>query len=116
MRIPTLLAIGLLAEMAIAAAQGPAPLAKQINMPPTSTLTGCLKGSVDQYFVIDSSFFEHVLLAKGHEFGPYVDHMVTLTGKADNERDASSSSDEGSPRGNRFFSVDEVTDQGPCKK
>ena len=42
--------------------------------------------------------------------------MVTLTGKADHNRDASASSDEGNGTGNRFFAVDDFGDKGGCKK
>ena|SRR5271166_5628594 len=116
MRIPMLLAIALLAGMALATAQNPTPEPPQVNTPPTSTVTGCLKGSVNQYYVVEKNGTRHVLLAKGHDLSPYVNHMVTLTGKADNNRDASASSDEGTARGNRFFAVDSVDDQGACKK
>jgi hypothetical protein len=116
MRIPMLLAIALLAGMALATAQNPAPESAQINTPPTSTVTGCLKGSVNQYYVVEKNGTTHVLQAKGHNLSPYVNHMVTLTGKADVNRDASASSDEGTAHGNRFFAVDSVSDQGACKK
>jgi hypothetical protein len=86
------------------------------SVPTSSTITGCLKGSKNQYYVMEKNGTRHVLLAKGKDLSPYVDHEVTVTGKADSNRDASSSSDEGSGRGNRFFSVDEVSDQGACKK
>jgi len=115
MRIPMLLAIVLLAGMALATAQNPTSEPPQLNTPPTSTLTGCLKGSVNQYYVVEKNGTTHVLLAKGHDLISYVNHLVTLTGKADNNRDASASSDSAA-RGNRFFSVDDVSDQGACKK
>src|SRR5271166_117976 len=116
MRIPMILAIVLLAAMALATAQNPTSESTQLNTPPTSTLTGCLKGSVNQYYVVEKNGTTHVLLARGHNLSPYVNHMVTLTGQADNNRDASASSDEGTARGNRFFAVDSVDDQGACKK
>ena len=116
MRISTLLAIVLLASFALAAAQNPTTDPPQVNSPGASTLTGCLKGSVNQYYVVEKNGTRHVLLAKGHDLSSYVDHMVTVTGKADNNRDASASSDEGTAHGNRFFSVDSVSDQGACKK
>jgi hypothetical protein len=81
----------------------------------TTTLTGCLKGTTDQYFLMEKNGTRHVLVAKNRDLKPLMDHMVTVTGKADVNRDASSSSDEGSSRGNRFFQVDSVSDQGPCK-
>lgn len=80
-------------------------------------MTGCLKGSVNQYYVVEKNGTTHVLQAKGHNLSPYVNHMVTLTGEADNNRDASASSDEGTAHGNRFFAVDDVSDKGGgCKK
>jgi hypothetical protein len=84
------------------------------SIPPTTTLTGCLMGKTNQYYVTEKDGTRHSLLAKGKDLSPYVNHEVTLTGKADNNRDASASSDGG--RGNRFFSVDDVSDQGACKK
>lgn len=98
------------------AAQDAAQPPQANSIPPTTTVTGCLKGSKNQYYVMEKNGTRHVLLAKGKDLSPYVDHEVTVTGKADSNRDASSSSDEGSGRGNRFFSVDEVSDQGACKK
>jgi hypothetical protein len=117
MRISMLVAIVLLAGIALAAAQNPAPAPPQSNATAgNSTVTGCLKGSVNQYYVVEKNDTRHVLLSKGHDLSSHVDHWVTITGKADNNRDASSSSDEGSAHGNRFFAVDDVSDQGACKK
>jgi len=118
MRIPTLLAIVLLAGIAIATAQNPPtdPTQTTAATAGTSTVTGCLKGSINQYYVVEKDGTAHVLLSKGHDLSSFVDHMVTVTGKADNNRDASASSDEGTAHGNRFFAVDSVDDQGACKK
>jgi hypothetical protein len=117
MRIPMLLAIVVLGGMALATAQNPAPQQPQTSTTAGSnTLTGCLKGSTNQYYVIEKNGTEHVLLSKGRNLSSYVNHMVTLTGTADINRDASASSDEGTAHGNRFFSVDSVSDQGACKK
>jgi hypothetical protein len=115
MRIPTLLVIVLLAGIALATAQNPTP-SQSTTTAGNSTVTGCLKGSVNQYYVVEKNGTRHVLLSKGHDLNSYVDHWVTISGKADSNRDASSSSDEGSAHGNRFFAVDEVSDQGACKK
>ena len=97
-------------------AQDATQAAQANSIPATTTVTGCLKGSKNQYYLMEKSGTRHVLLAKGKDLSPYVNHEVTVTGKADNNRDASSSSDEGSGRGNRFFSVDDVSDLGACKK
>jgi hypothetical protein len=86
------------------------------SVPATSTVTGCLMGSKNQYSVTEKDGTRHVLLAKGKDLSTYVNHEVTVTGKADSNRDASASSDEGTAHGNRFFAVDSVTDQGACKK
>lgn len=97
-------------------AQDTPQTAQANSVPPTTTVTGCLNGSKNQYYVTEKDGTRHVLLAKGKDLSPYVNHEVTVTGKADINRDASASSDEGTARGNRFFSVDAVSDQGACKK
>ena len=78
------------------------------SIPPTTTLTGCLKGSKNQYYVMEKNGTRHVLLAKGKDLSPYVNHEVTLTGKVDNSNAGS--------RHNVYFSVDDVSDQGACTK
>ena len=52
MRIPTLSALVLLAGMTLAAAQNPT-LPQSSTTAGTSTVTGCLKGSVNQYYVVE---------------------------------------------------------------
>jgi hypothetical protein len=52
MRIPTLSAVVLLAGMTLAAAQNPI-LPQPSTTAGTSTVTGCLKGSVNQYYVVE---------------------------------------------------------------
>ena len=81
----------------------------------TSTLTGCLKQAPGQYYLVEHNGTRHVLMGKGHHFGTYVNHQVTVTGKADTTRNPAADSD---AQGNRsgFFSVAGVTDQGDCKK
>ena len=79
------------------------------------TLTGCLKGSKHQYYVVEQNGTRHTLMAKGNQdLASYVNHMVTVTGKAENSRNVAGSDAEGHRKG--FFSVDSVNDQGPCKK
>jgi hypothetical protein len=46
----------------------------------------------------------------------HVNHKVQLVGYKDNNRDASASSDEGTPHGLRFFRVEDIAaDMGSCK-
>ena len=80
-----------------------------------ATLTGCLKGSKDQYYIVEKNGHRHTLMENGQDLSSYVNHTVTVTGKASTARKAGGSSDaEGHRSG--FFSVQGVTDQGPCKK
>ena len=79
------------------------------------TLTGCLQGSHDQYYIVAKDGSRHKLMAKSQDLSQYVDHEVTVAGKADTARNASAGSDaEGHRAG--FFSVDSVSNQGACKK
>lgn len=77
------------------------------------TLTGCLQGSKDQYYLVEPNGKRHALMANNQDLSSYVNHQVTVTGKADTSRAAGSDA-----QGNRkgFFSVDTVNDQGACKK
>jgi flagellar motor protein MotB len=78
----------------------------------TTTLTGCLKGSTDQYYIVEQNGHRHTLMAS-QDLSSYVNHEVTVNGKA--SRKAGTGSDaEGHRAG--FFSVDSVSDQGSCKK
>jgi hypothetical protein len=77
------------------------------------TLTGCLKGSTDQYYLVEKNGHKHTLQGKNEDFSQYVDHTVTVTGKASPSR-TSSSDAEGHRRG--YFIVSNISDQGPCKK
>lgn len=78
-----------------------------------NTLTGCLKGSKDQYYLVEQNGKRHTLMATNQDLNSYVNHQVTVTGKASTTRTAGSDA-EGHRKG--FFSVDSVSDQGPCKK
>jgi len=122
MRVSILLTIVFCAVVLVATAQdsGSQNAAQRTtNEPPqmsgSSTLTGCLGGSRSQYYVIEKNGTEHVLLTKNRDLSKYVKHEVTVTGLADTNRDASASSDEGTAHGNRFFSLDTITDIGACK-
>ena len=80
-----------------------------------TTLTGCLKGSSHQYYLVEKNGHRHTLNEKSQDLSSYVNHEVTVTGKADTSRNPSTSSDaEGHHAG--YFSVDSVSDQGACKK
>ncbi len=80
-----------------------------------TTLTGCLKGSSHQYYLVEKNGHRHTLNEKSQDLSSYVNHEVTVTGKADTSRHPSASSDaEGHRAG--YFSVDGVSDQGACKK
>ena len=120
MRIPMLLATLMLTAMSTASAQNPssqdAPQQQQTAAPSgASTLTGCLKGSKDQYYIVEQNGTRHSLMAKNQQLSSYMNHEVTVTGKADTSRNPAGSSDaEGHRKG--FFSVDSVSDQGTCKK
>jgi hypothetical protein len=80
-----------------------------------STITGCLKGSASQYYVVQKDGTRQTLMAKGQDLSPYVNHEVSISGKADTSRAGSASSDAMGHR-NSLFSVDTVTDQGACKQ
>jgi hypothetical protein len=81
----------------------------------SDSLTGCLKGSKHQYYVVEKDGTRHSLMAKGNtDLSTYVNHMVTVKGQAENSRNAAGSDAEGHRKG--FFSVDSVDDQGACKK
>ena len=77
-----------------------------------STLTGCLKGKKDQYYLVEQNGNRHSLMST-QDLSSYVNHQVTVTGKADTSRVAGSDA-----KGHRsgLFSVDNVSDQGACKK
>ena len=108
MRITILLATLTLTGMLAASAQTAAPSV-------SNTLTGCLKGSKDQYYIVEQNGNRHTLMAKDQDLSSYVNHQVTVTGKADTSRNSAAGSDaEGHRKG--FFSVDSVSDQGACKK
>lgn len=77
-------------------------------------LTGCVKGSAHQYYLVEKNGHKHTLMETNNtDLSSYVNHEVTVTGKADTSRVAGSDA-EGHRKG--YFSVNGVTDQGPCKK
>jgi hypothetical protein len=78
-----------------------------------STLTGCLKGSTDQYYLVEKNGHKHTLQGKNEDLSQYVNHTVTVTGKASSSRVAGSDA-EGHRKG--YFVVNNISDQGSCKK
>ena len=118
MRITIQLAAFILAGMLTMSAQtsNPPDTTQTGAASSAGTLTGCLKGSHDQYYIVEKDGSRHTLMAKGQDLSQYVDHEVTLAGKADTSRTAPASGSDA--KGNRagFFSVDSVSDQGACKK
>jgi hypothetical protein len=77
------------------------------------TLTGCLKGSTDQYYLVESNGKKHTLQGKNDDFSQYVNHAITVTGKASTARVPNSNA-ESHRKG--YFAVSNITDQGACKK
>jgi hypothetical protein len=122
MRIASSLALLALVCIALASAQttsppAPATIQKASLSAEESTLTGCLKGSTDEFYLTERNGTMHVLMGHNRDLRPYVDHWVELGGNRDNSRDASASSDEGTAHGLRFFQVEEiVADNGVCKR
>jgi hypothetical protein len=121
MRIAVSLAIFVLAWFALASAQtttstGSVAVVQKVSLSPgESTVTGCLKGSTDQYYLVQKDGTMRLLMGPNDELRQYVGHWVELAGNRDNRRDASASSDEGTPHGLRFFQVENIlADQGSC--
>jgi len=111
MRIITMLASLLLTGVLTAPAQNPTPKGTTAASS-GSTLTGCLKGKTDQYYIMESNGKRHSLMSS-QDLSSFVNHQVTVTGKADTSRATG-----GDAHGHRMglFSVSNVSDQGPCKK
>jgi hypothetical protein len=117
MRIAMCLATLMLIGTLVASAEN--PFQDTTQQQPTAasssanTLTGCLKGSKDQYYLVEQNGKHHSLMEKTQDLSSYVNHQVTVTGKASTARPTGSDAD-GHRKG--FFSVDTVSDQGACKK
>lgn len=93
-------------------------IAKPASVPAGETsITGCLSGHHDEYRLTEKDGTVHLLLsAQKNGLRSHVGNIVELAGHADNNRDASSSSDEGTAHGQRFFQVNEIiSDSGKCK-
>ena len=112
--LATLVVAGTLALSANNAGQSSTQQQTTASSSSGDTLSGCLKGSKHQYYVVEKDGSRHSLMAKGdQDLSTYVNHMVTVTGKAEN-RSGAGSDTEGHRKG--MFAVDSVSDQGPCKK
>lgn len=82
---------------------------------PTTQISGCLQGTPNDYRLLAESGNPHLLIGDETALNSHVGDRVTLQGYRDNNRDASASSDEGTPHGMRFFQVESVAaDQGKC--
>jgi len=102
--LATLILIGALTVSAQNPASAPAASG-------ATTLTGCLKGSSDQYYIVLKKGTRYSLLAKDKDLSSFANHQVTVTGKADPSRVPNTKAHQ-----EGLFSVDSVTDQGACKK
>ena len=82
-----------------------------------SVISGCLSGHPDSYRLTEPNGTFHLLMDENNVLGQHVGETVQLSGYRDNNRDASASSDQGTPHGMRFFLVDSVvSDSGQCSK
>ena len=82
---------------------------------PMTQISGCLQGAPGAYRLLANSGNPHLLIGDEKILSNHVGDRVTLKGYRDDNRDASASSDEGTPHGMRFFQVDSVTaDTGKC--
>jgi hypothetical protein len=82
---------------------------------PSTQIFGCLQGSPGAYRLISQSGNPHLLIGDEESLRSHLGDRVTLQGYRDDNRDASASSDQGTPHGMRFFQVEDVTaDSGKC--
>lgn len=118
MRLGVSLMVLLLAGAVSALGQSKSSLLSQANPAatgPTTELSGCLQGAPQSYRLVRENGNVHLLVGDNKALASHVGDMVTLQGYRDNNRDASASSDEGTPRGMRFFQVDSIAaDNGSC--
>jgi hypothetical protein len=109
MRINALLAIILFGSLTLSA-QTPSSSNAATG---DNTLTGCLKGSTDQYYLVEANGKKHTLQGKNEDFSQYVNHTITVTGKASTARVPNSNAE---THRKGYFTVSNITDQGACKK
>ena len=90
---------------------------RELTVPAGQTaISGCLQGKPDSYRLTEKDGTMHLLMGS-IDLSNSVGHIVQLVGYADDDCDASASSDEGTPDGLRFFLVEAVaSDSGQCKR
>ncbi len=83
---------------------------------PETQISGCLQGTSHQFRLVESDGATHLLMGDDAALAGHVGQRVTLEGYSDFERDASASSDSGTPLGQFFFAVDSITQmEGSCQ-
>ena len=113
MRFAATLAIVLAACVVAASAQtsNPSPARASVQnvslAAGQSAVTGCLKGSTNQFYLMEQNGTLHLLMGPNKELQAHVGYWVELGGNRDSSRDASASSAEGTAHGMRFFPVEE---------
>jgi len=123
MRFAVSLVTLLLVLSVIALSQGVQSSSRSATLQPVnahsgeSVISGCLSGNRGSFRLTEANGTFHLLMDDNHVLSGHVGDMVQLSGYRDNNRDASASSDEGTPHGIRFFLVESVvSDSGKCGK
>lgn len=123
MRLAVFLVTLLLVLSFVALGQGVQSSSSSATVQPASissgetVISGCLSGNPDSYRLTEANGTFHLLMDVNGVLGSHVGDQVQLSGYRDSNRDASASSDEGTPHGMRFFSVESVvSDSGRCNK
>jgi hypothetical protein len=90
---------------------------REVSVPTgQSIIVGCLQGKPHNYRLTEKDGTSHLLMGQSDALSGHANHIVQLVGFKDNNRDASASSDEGTPHGLRFFRVESIaSDIGSCK-
>lgn len=90
---------------------------QQVSVPTgQSMITGCLQGQPHNYRLIEKDGTFHLLMGESDALSLHANHNGQLIRYKDNDRDASTSSDESTPRGMRFFRVENIaSDSGSCR-
>jgi len=120
MRFAVSLATLLLVLSVIVLGQGAQPSNSGATLQPLgvssseSVISGCLSGKPDSFRLTETNGTFHLLMDDNNVLSS---HVGELSGYRDNNRDASASSDEGTPHGMRFFLADSVvSDSGKGTK
>ncbi len=90
---------------------------QQVSVPlGQATIEGCLQGNPHNYRLTEKDGTSHLLMGESDALSGHLNHNIQLVGYKDDDRDASASSDEGTPHGLRFFRVENIaSDTGSCK-